>query len=80
MLGRLRMSVADCIKAYLRLSQVVFQPRRQQRDILGRARDRVQLRGRFDGGLLKRVVREVVRESGEDLEASLLDLENKCKV
>ena len=74
------MSVADCIKAYLRLSQDVFQPRRQQRDLLGRARDRVQLRGRFDGGVLGRVVRDVVRESGEDPEARLLDLENQCKV
>jgi hypothetical protein len=81
MLGRLRMSVRECIDVYLKLSQLVFQPRRNSTDIIGRARDRLQVRGRFDGDALSRVVKSIVQESGEIAEARLMESRaGQCKV
>jgi hypothetical protein len=81
MLGQLRMHVSEAIDVYLKLSQDVFQPRRNQIDILARARDRVQLRGRFDGDALAKAVRDIVQKSGEAAEALLIEpQEGPCKV
>ncbi|KAK0742693.1 phospholipase [Schizothecium vesticola] len=81
MLGRLRMHTSEAIDAYLKLSEDVFQPRRNQMDILARVRDRVQLRGRFDGDTLAQAVRDVVQKSGEAPEALLMEpQEGPCKV
>ena len=81
MLGRLRMHVSEAIDVYRELSRDVFQPRRNQIDFLARARDRVQLRGRFDGDALARAVRDIVQKSGEVPEARLLEPQTApCKV
>ncbi|KAH8588549.1 phospholipase [Bisporella sp. PMI_857] len=81
MLGRLRMRASEAIDVYLKLSQDVFQPRRNQMDILARARDRVQLRGRFDGDALAQAVRDIVQNSGEAPESLLMEpQEGLCKI
>ena len=81
MLGRLRMRASEAIDVYLKLSQDVFQPRRNQMDILARARDRVQLRGRFDGDALAQAVRDIVQNSGEAPESLLMEpQEGLCKM
>ena len=54
MLGRLRMSVADCITAYLSLSECVFRKTRHRVTVKGR------IQGRFDSGELARAGKEVV--------------------
>jgi hypothetical protein len=75
MLGRLRMSVADCITAYLSLSDRVFRKMRHRVTIKGK------VQGRFDAEELARAVREVVKQQGVPEDALLKDApEAGCKV
>ncbi|CAN9217260.1 unnamed protein product [Alternaria alternata] len=75
MLGRLKMSVADCITAYLSLSDCVFRKTRHRVTVKG------QVQGRFDADELARAVKEVVRQQGLPEDALLKDVpEAGCKV
>ena len=75
MLGRLRMSVADCITAYLSLSDRVFRKTQHRVTVRG------QVQGRFDADELARAVREVVAKQGLEEDALLKDApEAACKV
>jgi hypothetical protein len=75
MLGRLRMSVADCITAYLSLSDRVFRKTRHRVTIKG------QVQGRFDSEELAQAVKEVVKQQGLPEDALLKDApEARCKV
>ena len=80
MLGRLRMSIPDCIKAYQLLSEEVFKPRRSHLNILGKGKDKWSLDGAFDAERLAKAIRRIVQESGEDADAKLLEPNAKCKV
>ena len=75
MLGRLKMSVADSIGAYLSLSDRVFSKTKHRVTIKGK------IQGRFDSEELARAVKAVVK--GQDLQedALLKDApEAGCKV
>jgi hypothetical protein len=75
MLGRLRMSVGDCITAYLSLSDRVFRKTRHRVTVKG------QVQGRFDADKLARAVREVVKQQDLPEDALLKDApEAACKV
>lgn len=75
MLGRLKMSVADCITAYLSLSDRVFRKTRHRLTVKG------QVQGRFDAEELARAVKEVVKQQGMKEDALLKDVpEAECKV
>ncbi|KAH7072022.1 hypothetical protein BKA63DRAFT_554892 [Paraphoma chrysanthemicola] len=75
MLGRLKMSVADCIAAYLSLSKRVFCKSRHRVTIKGK------VQGRFDSEELARAVREVVAAQGLPDDALLKDEPGAtCKV
>jgi hypothetical protein len=75
MLGRLKMSVSDCITAYLSLSDRVFRKTRHQVTVKGR------VQGRFDAEELARAVKEVVKQQGLQEDAPLKDApEAGCKV
>ncbi|CAN9191964.1 unnamed protein product [Alternaria alternata] len=75
MLGRLKMSVADCITAYLSLSDRVFRKTRHRVTVKG------QVQGRFDADELARAVKEVVKQQGLLEDALLKDApEAGCKV
>ncbi|KAF2022646.1 FabD/lysophospholipase-like protein, partial [Setomelanomma holmii] len=75
MLGRLKMSVADCIKAYLSLSDRVFRKTRHRVTVKGK------VQGRFDAEELAQAVREVVKQQGVPEDALLKDApEAGCKV
>jgi hypothetical protein len=75
MLGRLQMSVADCIAAYLSLSKRVFCKSRHRVTIKGK------VQGRFDSEELACAVREVVAAQGLPEDALLKDEPGaKCKV
>jgi hypothetical protein len=75
MLGRLKMSVADCITAYLSLSDCVFCKTRHRVTIKG------QVQGRFDAEELVRAIKEVVKQQGLQENALLKDTpEAGCKV
>jgi len=75
MLGRLRMSVDECINAYVSLSDRIFHKGRHRVTIKGK------IQGRFDSEELARAVREVVTGKGLNEEALLKDVsDNACKV
>ena len=75
MLGRLRMSVDDCIDAYLSLSDRIFQKKRHR--VTGKG----DIQGRFDSDELTRAVKEVIKAQLLPEDTLLKDnLENACKV
>lgn len=75
MLGRLQMTVDDCIDAYVSLSNRVFQKRRHRVTITG------NVQGRFDSDELKQAIKEVVVRHGLEEDALLKDSPDaKCKV
>jgi hypothetical protein len=75
MLGRLRMSVAECIVVYLSLSARVFRKTRHRVTVRGK------MRGRFDSEELARVIKEVVVQQGLQADELLEDTKGAaCKV
>jgi hypothetical protein len=75
MLGRLRMTVDECIDAYVSLSDRVFQKQRHRVTIKG------QVQGRFDSEKLERAIKEIVAKQGLAEDALLKDAPDaKCKV
>lgn len=75
MLGRLQMSVVDCITAYLSLSKRVFRKSRHRVTVKG------QVQGRFDSDELARAIKEVVAQQGLAEDALLKDsADARCKV
>lgn len=75
MLGRLKMTIDECIDAYLSLSDQVFQKKAHRVTIQGK------IQGRFDSKKLEEVVKEVVRKR-KLLEDTLLKSaeDGACKV
>jgi hypothetical protein len=75
MLGRLKMSLADCIAAYVSLLNHVFRKTRHRVTVKGRVQDR------FDAEELVQAVKEVVRHQGLQEDALLKDTAGAgCKV
>jgi hypothetical protein len=75
MLSWLKMSVADCIAAYLSLSNRVFRKTGHRVTVKGR------VQGRFDAEELVQAVKEVVRQQGLQEDALLKNTaEAGCKV
>jgi hypothetical protein len=75
MLGRLRMSIDECIDAYLSLSDRIFQKKRHRVTING------NIQGRFDSEELARAIKEVVTRKGLQEDALLKDVSgDACKM
>jgi hypothetical protein len=75
MLGRLKMSIDDCIDAYLSLSDRVFKKKSHRVTVRG------HIQGRFDSEELAQAVKEVVTKQGLQEDALLRDLsDDACKV
>jgi hypothetical protein len=75
MLGRLRMTVDECIDAYASLSDRIFRKQRHRVTIKG------QVQGRFDSDELERAIKEIAVRQGLAEDALLKDaLDAKCKV
>jgi hypothetical protein len=75
MLGRLRMSIDDCIDAYLSLSDRIFQKKRHRVTVKG------NIQGRFDSDVLERAIKEVVVAQGLPENTLLKDTsDNACRV
>jgi hypothetical protein len=68
MLGRLRMSVADCISAYMELSGEVFQEKHYLPVKLNG-----ELRGRFDTKALENAIKKIIRSRGGDEDLLMKD-------
>ncbi len=75
MLGRLRMSVIDCIQAYLTLSKAVFRKTKHRVKLNG------ELQARFESDELTRAIKKVIKQQGYQEDALLQDdQDNACKV
>lgn len=75
MLGRLRMTVDECIDAYVALLDRIFQKQRHRVTIKG------QVQGRFDSDELERAIKEMVVRQGLVEDALLKDTADaKCKL
>jgi hypothetical protein len=75
MLGRLKMSIDECISAYLTLSDDIFHKKRHRVTIKGK------IQGRFDSDALEAAVKQVIRGHGYQEDALLKDAPgSKCRV
>lgn len=75
MLGRLKMTVDECISAYADLSDEVFQKKHHRVNI------RAGIQGRFDSSALERAVKEIIVSKGFDKDELLFDKhDDACKV
>ena len=75
MLGRLQMTVDECIDAYVSLSDRIFQKRRHRVTIKGR------VQSRFDSDELERAIKEMIVKQGLETDVLLKDSPDaKCKV
>ena len=75
MLGRLKMSVDQCIDAYLSLSDRVFQKKKHRVTTKG------SIQGRFDSEELKRAVKKIVTAQGLQEDTLLKDAsDDACRV
>ncbi|KXX75712.1 Kinesin light chain [Madurella mycetomatis] len=74
MLGRLRMTVDECIDAYTSLSDKVFEKKSHRINIKGK------LQGRFDTDELEQAVKQILAARGLGEDALLKDSDFSCKV
>ncbi|KAF2678494.1 FabD/lysophospholipase-like protein [Lentithecium fluviatile CBS 122367] len=75
MLGRLKMSIDECIDAYLQLSDRIFQKNGHRATVKGK------IQGRFDSDELERAVKEVIKGQRLQEDALLKDSPDaSCKV
>jgi hypothetical protein len=75
MLGRLRMSIDECIDAYLQLSDRIYQKKRDRVPTNSKYQDR------FDSDELERAVKEIITKQNLSENTLLKDKANaSCKV
>jgi patatin-like phospholipase/acyl hydrolase len=81
MLGRLRMSMAECEKAYIQIAEAIFTPRRHQMNIPGKAIDFLKVNGKFYEQPLEEILKQKIKDAGLDANALLEDVRpGSCKV
>ncbi len=75
MLGRLQMTVDECIDAYVSLSDMVFQKQKHRITMKGK------VQGQFDSIELERAIKEIIVRQGLKEDALLKDSPDvKCKM
>ena len=80
MLGRLRMTLDDCLEAYLSLSERIFNPKRSKINALGKAKDFLLANGRFDSDELEIAIKEILKKNGCEETALFQEPDAVCKV
>ncbi|KAG7124123.1 Calcium-independent phospholipase A2-gamma like protein [Verticillium longisporum] len=75
MLGRLRMSVDECIAAFTSLCDGVFEKKKHHR-----VRMNGKLRGRFDSRALERAIKQILVRTNHDENILLRDASSSCRV
>lgn len=73
MLGRLRMSVDQCIKAYVTMSKHIFEPVHSKANLPGRAIAKFQAEGKFNSQALEDQVRQILVQHGFKADEMLND-------
>lgn len=80
MLGRLRMTLDECEKAYLNLSERIFIPKRSTLNPL-RSKDFLLADGKFDYKVLEKAIKDIiVRDRGLEESTLFQDSDPQCKV
>jgi len=75
MLGRLKMSIRECIDAYTSLSDRIFQKKKRRVTVKG------NIQGRLDSEELERAIKDVITGQGLEKDALLQDASDEaCKV
>jgi len=75
MLGRLKMSVSECIAEYEAFARKIFQT-----GFFGKKAHFVTSGTFYDGGILEGVIKDIIGRKIGNQDAKLLDEENNCKV
>lgn len=73
MLGRLRMSVADCIKAYKHLSHEIFTSTHGSANVAGKAIDFLKAKGKFRSEPLERCIKQMLKDHNLSEDELLVD-------
>ncbi|KFY85790.1 hypothetical protein V498_07664 [Pseudogymnoascus sp. VKM F-4517 (FW-2822)] len=82
MLGRLRMTIPECITAYTELSETIFKPKRSWASPF-RAAEYLNGDGKFDSQALEKEIKTQIQKSkvaANDDQILLMDTESPCKV
>ncbi|KAH6990107.1 acyl transferase/acyl hydrolase/lysophospholipase [Ilyonectria destructans] len=81
MLGRLEMTVEECIDKYIEISEAAFLPRRSKINLLGRVRDRWNIRGRFSSAALEKEIIKLIdtRPDESGMESLMLKRGTSCR-
>jgi hypothetical protein len=79
MLGRLQMDIDSCIDTYVKLSSVVFQPKRVKSNVFGRAKDIWEVDGEYSSECLASEIRTIVASHEDNDQAKLMDSSSPCK-
>lgn len=82
MLGRLRMTIPECIEAYTELSKAIFTPRRSSSIPIG-AVEYLNGNGKFDSETLEKQIKAQIKKSKvakQDDQILLKDPGSPCKV
>ncbi len=74
MLGRLQMTIDECIEAYTDLSDKVFEKKSRRVKMNG------MFQGQFDSAKLETVIKEMLSARGLPEDALLKDVDGPCKV
>jgi patatin-like phospholipase/acyl hydrolase len=81
MLGRLRMSLAECKNAYVELSRAIFTPVHSNGNVPGKVYDFLKANGKFDSKPLGECIKQMLKQQGKS-ESELLKEHDSdsCKV
>lgn len=81
MLGRLRMTLDECERAYLELSKEIFTPSKSSYPWIGRGIDIVNANGKVDATVLENAIKKMIERHSTSSEVELLsNPETECKV
>ncbi len=82
MLGRLRMTIAECMESYLVLSKRIFVETRHAGNVPGRIMDRYRASGKFSAQPLEQCIREMLVAKGKSKDEPLREVgdEDACRV
>ncbi|KAF5546757.1 calcium-independent phospholipase A2-gamma [Fusarium napiforme] len=80
MLGRLHMSVDECIEKYLTLSEAAFSLKRVKSNVFGRSKDIWKASGRYQSDVLAEQFKKTTGLLEGDEQASFYEPDGKCEV
>jgi len=80
MLGRLELTVDECIEQYLVTAAKAFERRRSKVDLISRAKDKWKVEGAYSTDGLENAMKTLVREKLGDEDAVFVSPSMSCKV